>query len=818
MSRVKLKISLILGLTGVLIMSDISHANYTFLGKVEKYQFGKSGIRLYCQDRYQLNIEFLTPNMLRVFLLRPMYQEAPLDYPLAKTDWPAVELDFSETEERFIVRSAELELQIQKSPCRLKILDLQGHVLNEDDPGFGIGWDGKEIRNWKTIAPDEKFFGLGEKAGPLNKRGRQWVLWNTDNPHHDNNSDELYQAIPFYVGLRDGRAYGIYFNNSYRSKFNFGAGNQRYAFFSAEAGNLDYFFIFGPQVARVVQTYTELTGRTPMPPKWALGYQQCRWSYFPQGEIIRLAETFREKQIPADVIYLDIHYMDGYRVFTWDKNRFPDPQGMIQTLREMGFKVVVIIDPGVKVDEKYRIAQEGLEGGHFVKYPDGELYVGEVWPGEAYFPDFSRAETRQWWGRQFGDFLDTGVKGFWNDMNEPAVWGQAFPEEVIFDDQGRFSSQKKLHNLYGFLMAKACSDGVRQLRPDERVLVITRAGFAGEQRFTAVWTGDNHATEDHLEMGIRMMQGLGVSGIPFVGTDVGGFQGTPTHELFVRWIQTGLYSPFFRTHSHFGSTDQEPWSFGEVVEKIVKECIRQRYAILPYLYSLFYEAHRTGAPLLRPLFWHHQDDENVHSNDFQEQFLVGRHLLVAPVTRDGHRLRKVYLPEGDWLDLNTETVYAGKQTIIVEAPLEQVPKFLHAGGILPSREPEQYVDEQPLDRLFLDVFPGEKASSFEHYEDDGVSYAYESDSYRLTEFTVEREKSGVFFGKKRLHDRFEPGDRQLVLRIHAVPKKPKSVHLDGKKLPESTAEDVPGFTYDATRRVVTVRFPDIGASQAVRIE
>jgi len=323
-------------------------AQYNFLGNVEKYQTSDSGIRLYCADRTQLNIVFLQDNVFRVFLLRPNFQEAPLDYPLVKMEWPPVELEVRETQKQFVVASSELDIIIQKAPCRLTVRDKLGNLLSQDDPGLGIGWDGKEIRNWKTLAADEKFFGLGEKAGALDKRGSQWVLWNTDDPHHDNHSDPLYQSIPFFIGMRQHLAYGIYFNNSYRSTFNFGAGNQRYYSFAADAGNLDYFFIYGPAVGRVVESYTALTGRTPMPPKWALGYQQCRWSYYPDSEVLRIAQTFREKKIPADVIYLDIHYMDGYRVFTWHPERFPEPADLIRKLSQMGFKVVVIIDPGLR--------------------------------------------------------------------------------------------------------------------------------------------------------------------------------------------------------------------------------------------------------------------------------------------------------------------------------------------------------------------------------------------------------------------------------------------------------------------------------------
>lgn len=792
-------------------------ANYEFLGNVVKYQTEENGIRLYCEDNYQLNIIFYTANMFRVFMLRPQFQEAPLDYPIAKTEWEKVNLNVVENEADFVLSTDEITLVIKKQPCRLKVIDKSGFVISEDDEAMGIGWSGAETKCWKKITPDEKFFGLGEKTGDLNKRGKEWIMSNTDNPHHRNTTDPLYQSIPFFIGMREHKAYGIYFNNSYRSKFNLGASTSRYYSFSAEAGNMDYFFIYGPGVPKVVETYTELTGRTPMPPKWSLGYQQCRWSYYPDTEVLRIAETFREKKIPADVIYLDIHYMDEYRVFTWHPERFPDPKSLLTKLQEMGFKVVVIIDPGVKVDPNYKIAKEGLAGDYFVKYPDGEHYVGQVWPGDSYFPDFSKKEARDWWGAKYGELLDLGVDGFWNDMNEPAVWGNAFPEEVLFHDEGRISSQKKMHNLYAFLMAKASYDGLKKHRPDQRPFLITRAGFAGEQRFTAVWTGDNQATEEHLEMGLRMLQGMGLSGLPFVGSDVGGFIGTPSPELYARWVQSSIFTPYFRTHSEVNSRAQEPWSFGEEVEEIVKSAITRRYEILPYLYSLFWEAHQTGAPIMRPMFWHHQEDENVYNSAFQEQFYIGEKLLVAPVTRVGHRFKKIYLPDGDWYEMNTGKKYDGLQTIVVDVPLNEVPVFLNAGAIIPTIEAMQYVGEKEIEKLTLEIFPAGTSGRYDFYEDDGKSFEYEKGNYRLTNFSFEHKNGKLQFIKVRSHDKFKAADRTMELKFFDV-KKPEYVKVDGSELTElKTDEGVSGYKYNSEISTLSIFFKDEAKEQKIII-
>ncbi|MBN1423088.1 glycoside hydrolase family 31 protein [Candidatus Fermentibacteria bacterium] len=805
-------------LCGALLCGSASgtSGSYTFLGEVHHVDAKDAGVALTCDHGITLQISFLDAQVVRVTLTRPG-DERPLGHAIAEIPWPRPhEIETHEESLLIEIRSPDLAVNVRKRPCRISIRDRHtGAILAEDDPGMGIGWDGAEVRNWKTIAPHERFFGLGEKTGPLDVRGRELVLWNTDNPHHDNNSDPLYQSIPFFIGLRDGHAFGTFFNNSYRSRFNFGAGNLRYYSFAAEGGVLDYFFINGPRVSEVVRRYTDLTGRTPMPPMWALGYQQCRWSYYPDTEVLRIARTFREKGIPADVIYLDIHYMDDYRVFTWHPEHFPKPKELLKTLGTMGFKVAVIIDPGIKVDTEYPVALQGLAGDHFVKYPDGQLYVGEVWPGPSYFPDFSRPATRVWWGSLFKGLVDLGVRGFWNDMNEPAVWGQAFPNEAVFDDEGRGATGKKMHNLYGFLMAQATYDGVRTLQPALRPLVITRAGFAGEQRFTSVWTGDNQATWQHLEMGVRMLQGMGLSGLPFVGTDVGGFSGTPSPELFARWVQFGAVSPFFRAHTHHGSGDQEPWSFGEEVEEIAKETITRRYAMLPYFYSLFWEAHTTGAPLLRPLFWHHQDDPLVYDPATHTQFLLGEHLLVAPVVREGHDTRRVYLPEGMWLDLATEMVHHGPGTIMVDAPLARVPVFLGDGGILVSQEPMQFVGELKPRLLKIDAFPADEPSAFILYEDDGETWSYERGVYRTTTISCERDGDSVQLDLRPCHETYDPGPKAIEVKIHACPK-PARV-LDSESI---LAQDAAfrGWRWDEATRILTISVMDHRVSHSLTAE
>ncbi|MCC6477079.1 DUF4968 domain-containing protein, partial [bacterium] len=730
-------------------------------GPVRSVQATGNGVILHFDQPATLELAFWSPSLLRVTLHRQDIEEELLTEAVVATPHEIVELQREETESALTLNTSELTARILKSPLQITLLDAKGHLLQRDDAGLGHAWDGNEVKTWKESYEPEKFFGLGLKGGGLDKRGREWQMWNSDIPAYTNDTDPLYQSVPFYIGLRDSIAYGVFLNNSYRSKFNFRAGNLRYTSFSSEGGALDYFVIAGPSIPAVVRRFSDLTGKMPLPPLWALGYQQCRWSYYPDSEVRRLAQTFREKDIPCDAIYLDIHHMDGYRVFTWDKVRFPQPAKMMSDLEKDGFKIVTIVDPGVKVDSNYFMAQEGLKQDHFVKMPDGNVHIGEVWPGPSYFPDYSKLSTRKWWGKHVADWRKVGVRGFWNDMNEPACWGQAFPLESVFDDNGRISSHKKMHNLYGLQMARATYENLREAYPDERPFILTRAGFVGTQRYAAAWTGDNVASWEHLELGIRMMLSMSLSGQPFIGTDIGGFIGTPSPELYARWIQVGAFSPLCRTHTHANSPDQEPWSFGEEVEAIAKKYISMRYEFLPYLYSLFYDASETGEPILRPLFYNDQNDPKCYDWAYQHQFFVGPDLLIAPVTKPGQYTQKVYLPEGTWLDWNTEKVYSGKQEIVVDAPLDRLPMFVRNGAIIFRRDVQEYTDERPLKELIVDVFGMSNI-----YESPFTHFSLREEDGRKAEYAWGTNGASTRFSRTLRDESRSAPDRKLRVRIH----------------------------------------------------
>jgi alpha-glucosidase len=610
--------------------------------------------------------------------------------------------------------------------------------------------------------PDERFYGCGEKTGQLNKRGEQFSNWNTDNPSHTFLNGELYVSIPFLISSAGGaRCYGLFFDNCHRTTFNLGrTTDETHYWLEADAGELDYYFIAGGSLQDIVRRYTDLTGRMTLPPRWALGYQQCRWSYLSADEVLEVAGEFRKRKIPADVMYCDIDYMDGYRVFTWNPKTFPQPKELTAKLQKLGFQLVTIIDPGVKNDDQYAVCREGKEQGMFVKTTEGKWFTGNVWPGECVFPDFTSARVRQWWGKWQQTLLETGVAGFWNDMNEPAVWIDklgTMPGDVRHEFEGQWVPHARAHNVYGLTMARASFEGYRAARPDTRPFIITRSAYAGVQRYAMVWTGDNHSTWEEFALSIRQCLNLSLSGVAFCGPDVGGFSWDCHGELFARWVQAGAFFPFFRNHTAHHTRRQEPWTFGPEVEAIARKYITLRYTLLPYLYNLFYEASQTGAPILRPLFWEFPADAAGYAID--DQFLLGPSLLVAPILRHGQRQRAVYLPAGaEWYDFWTKAKQAGGQYVTVAAPLDKLPIFVRAGTILPQTAPIQHTGE-PVEELMLDVYPGAKTTGY-LYEDDGRSFAFAGGEFRLTQWEW---KNGALRVVKQAGRYASPFQRQQVL-------------------------------------------------------
>jgi len=480
----------------------------------------------------------------------------------------------------------------------------------------------------------------------------------------------------------------------------------------------------------VLRQYTALTGHMPLPALWTLGYHQCRWGYKSEADFRAIAHELRSRGFPADAIWFDIDYMNGYRVFTWDKQRFPDPPRLLADLRAQGLRGITIVDPGVKVDPHYEMYQEGQQGGHFVRHSDGREYNGNVWPGLSALPDFHDAAARQWWAGHVRRWIDeTGLAGIWNDMNEPATTDVSGPINDARHDGGKLP-HASARNTYGLQMARATYAGLLQQAPNSRPFILTRAAYCGAQTVTAEWGGDNSPLWEHLAGSLPMLVNMGLSGMPFVGVDIGGFAGDTHGELLARWFQAGAFYPFCRNHAIDNSNAHEPWAFGPEIEAICRRYVELRYRLLPYLYNLFHEASLTGAPIMRPLAWHYPKDPATFN--LSDQFLFGPDLLVAPVVAPGVSARSVYLPKGEWYRWGAPDAAPapGQGNVVAEAPLAEMPLYVRGGAILPLWPVAAHTDAIARDKLEIHVWPGR--GELPYYEDDGLSQGYARGEYRVT--------------------------------------------------------------------------------------
>lgn len=746
------------------------------IGHLRSYEKTTTGVTIHTDDEL-VDVVFYTPGSVRIRTRKKDSDDVSFSYAVVATPG---EVDFSvhENDAMLSLSSSLFTVKIDKAPIRFSFLTLEGAVINEEDEKLGTMWIGHEVGSYRKLQSGERFIGLGEKTGNLDRAGKAYQHWNSDSFAYAHDEDPLYLSTPFYMGIHSGLCYGIFFDNTYRSVFNFGASNDRFSSFTAPDGEMDYYFIHQPGIGKIIEDYTHLTGRPELPPLWSLGFQQCRYSYYPQKEVMNIARNFREREIPADVIYLDIHYMDQYKVFTWDNKRFPDPDGMVRELKEMGFHVILIVDPGVKVEEGYPYYDEGLAGDLFAKYPDGSNYTAKVWPGWCHFPDFTNPKTRDWWGESYKIHVDNGIEGYWNDMNEPATWGKRIPDIVQFEFEGHKATIRKANNVYGMQMARSTFEGVRKQLNGKRPFVLSRAGFSGIQRYAAVWTGDNIANDEHMMAGIRMLTAMGLTGIPFCGYDVGGFAGEASNELFARWISIGAFSPFYRAHSMINSRDAEPWAFGEEVEEISKNYINLRYRLLPYLYSCFYETAMSGMPIQRSLAIAYPHEKRVYAGTFQNQYLFGPNILVAPVASTRQTI-KVYLPEGDWYDLYTDRYYNGDHEYFVPTPKERLPVFVRGGGVVLMQNKINHTKELPEPTLEIHLYNGTQGD-FLYFEDDGETYEYASGNYYRRHLKFDGEACGFVLSEKE--GSYKSKFTHAKLYFHGFGDESLAVHLDGQML------------------------------------
>lgn len=571
-------------------------------------------------------------------------------------------------------------------------------------------------------------YGGGEVTGPLLRNGQSIKLWNTDSGAYSvDNGKRLYQSHPWVMGVRpDGTSFGILFDTPYKAELT--TTDERINF-ETEGELFRIFVIDRESPQAVIKGLAELIGTMPMVPRWALGYQQCRFSYTPASRVIEVADTFRIKRIPCDVMWMDIDYMDGYRIFTFNPQTFPDPAALNRDLHIRGFHSAWMIDPGAKVDSTYFVYKSGTANDVWVKTAQGKEFHGDAWPGACAFPDFTQPKTVRWWADLYKDFLDKGVDGVWNDVNEPQISNT--PTGTMPEDNKHLGGDKipagphlKYHNVYGYLMVKASREGIMKARPQNRPFILTRSNFLGGQRFAATWTGDNASWESHMTMSVPMILTLGLSGQPFSGADVGGFLFNPDADLFGRWMALGAFYPFSRGHACAGTINKEPWAFGQKVEDVSRMALERRYVLLPYYYTLLHEASETGMPIMRPVFFADPKDTLLRAEE--QAFLIGENLLVVP-----EWAQNPALPKGIWRNLS---LIPGDDKDSYQAKLK-----IRGGAIIPTGKIIQNTNEKSLDPLTLLVCLDEKGEAHGTlYWDEGDNWSFKDGNYSFQHFTAIR--------------------------------------------------------------------------------
>ena len=672
----------------------------------------------------------------------------------------------------------------------------------------------------KQRLPGEHFFGLGDQPGPLDRTGGAFVLWNTDTGNYQESTTPVYKSVPFFLAARPGHACGILLDNSWRSSFDFGQTKRDVIAFGAEGGAAEYYVLPGADARAVLQSYARLTGLPPLPPLWALGYHQSRYSYMTQAAVLDVADGLRSHSFPADAIHCDIDFQDRNRPFTVDKAAFPKFPDMVKALAARDLRVVAITDLHIaQVKAGYAPFSSGLAGGHFVNTPAGEPFIGESHPGLAAFPDFTRADTRQWWGGLYREFVDAGVAGFWNDMNEPAVANEpsgTMPLDTVHrveepDYPYRSASHAELHNIVGHQNVRATYDGVLALRPDERPFVLTRASFAGGQRYAWTWTGDNSATWNHLRLTTPMLINAGLSGMAFIGADVGGFFGSAPPNLLTRWFQLGAFQPFFRNHCYLESAPREPWVDGPEHEAIRRRFVQERYRLMPYLYTLAEETARTGVPMLRPLFFECPSMLGVRSN-FRHapdaQFMLGAALMVAPQPfPDSLNPYDAALPEGPWFDYWTGRV-VDAAALVIRPDIARLPVFVRAGSILPRQRLVQSTAEIPEGALELSVYPG-RVGVGSIYADDGHSLAFQRGVFLRQTYRFTASPDGDEFALSAREGSHDPWWETIEIVVHGRPDQPVDV--------TAANGTILGVTYDSDRAALRIVLFDSGGEDLIRI-
>lgn len=719
----------------------------------------------------------------------------------------------------------KLRIRVNKSPLSLQIFDKYQKLLFSDYADKGHVSDGKRKAEYKVLRRDEHFFGLGEKTGKLDRRGESYKMWNSDKPCYSVVEDPLYKSIPFFMSSY---RYGIFLDNTYKTEFKFGTESRDYYSFEAPDGEMIYYFMFGKDYKEIIGHYIGLTGKPIMPPKWALGFSQCRGLLTNEKLTYEIAEGYRERGIPCDIIYQDIGWTQHLQDFNWRKGNYQNPRKMLADLKDMGFHVILSQDPVISQNNRKQWA-EADSLGYFTKdIRTGKSYdMPWPWGGNCGVVDFTIPEVADWWGEYQQKPLDDGAAGFWTDMGEPA-WSNEESTDRLFM-QHHLGMHDEIHNVYGLTWDKVVKEQFEKRNPDKRVFQMTRAAYAGLQRYTFGWTGDSGCADDVTkgwaqmanQIPVLLSAGLGI--IPFTTCDISGYCGeiddyAAMAELFTRWIQMGAFNPLSRIH-HEGNTAVEPWLFGEEAERNAKAAIELKYSLLPYIYTYAREAHDLGLPIMRPMVMEFPMDMETYNLD--AQFMFGEELLVAPVVKKGARSKNLYLPEGNWINFNDKkTSYSGEQWLTVDAPLDCIPMFVKSSSIIPRMPVMNHTGEKETYPVTFEIFPGMagETASFVLYEDDGEDLGYLRGEYLKTpvHFTASDEGYELTIGEREGKGYRHSGSRDLIFKIYTE-SLPKAVLMDGSKIKKQSKSESPSWNVSKKTGECFLRIPDDGKNHEINL-
>lgn len=605
------------------------------------------------------------------------------------------------------------------------LTELEGHKREETKADF------KTQINITLWDKEDRIYGLGDKAAPLNRRDYEYISWNTDDPsEHNENYKSLYKSINYLlVNHHNSEYYGIFYPSSYKCTFNLGKYSDRFMYIGSEKGEYDYFLLLGENPTEITKRYAALVGNTLFVPRKMLGYHQSRWSYNAK-EMEEIREKFKELDLPIDYIHMDIDYMDAYKVYTVKKEEFPNLKETAERFAKDGIDLITIIDPGVKVEDGYEVYDHLKDNDGFAAY-EGEQYINQVWPGDSKYPNYFEKKTADYITEITKKFIEEyHVSGIWCDMNEPASFKGPLPDEVAFQGEDKIHYHDEVHNLYGEYMTRAVAKAFED--NNKRPTVITRAAFATTSAFSTTWNGDNQSLWAHLEGSLPQVMTMNFCNFAVNGVDIGGFGNETSKELLIRWMEANMFSLFLRNHAAMNTRNQEPYAFDEETIQIYRKMLKLRYEWIPYLYDALEKAHRTGIPALRPLFFDNPADERT--KQINDEILIGDQMLFAPIVRQGETVRAVYLPKGKWIHYFTKEEYEGGNTYLIDMPLDSTGIFIKAGSVIPMYKNLLHIEKDKLDTLYLYIEKGGNGE-YIHYEDDGESLDYQKgicNRYKIT--------------------------------------------------------------------------------------